>query len=142
MNRSFAVLLALAIAGPAAAQSSAGSSSRANQSVRSQNGAAAIVYNGGGGGGGTTTIRNTPDAFAPSIMGGAECSGGVSAGVSLPGVGFTGGISTTEKACELRQGAALLFNMGFEREAVAMLCAGDRAFFAAFAATGRCRGRK
>lgn len=136
-----AVLFALALAGPAAAQSTSGSSTRSNQSVRSQNGAAAIVYNGGGGGG-TTTIRNTPDAFAPSIMGGAECSGGVSAGVSLPGVGFTGGISTTEKACELRQGAALLFNMGFEREAVAMLCAGDRAFFAAFAATGRCRGRK
>lgn len=135
------LLLALAIAGPAVAQSSAGSNSRANQSVRSQNGAAAIVYNGGGGGG-TTTIRNTPDAFAPSIMGGAECSGGVSAGVSLPGVGFTGGISTTEKACELRQGAALLYNMGYEREAVAMLCAGDPAFFAAFSATGRCRGRK
>ena len=49
---------------------------------------------------------------------------------------------TEAKGCELRQKAALLVNMGYAREAVALLCAGDRAIFAAFAATGRCRGRK
>lgn len=135
-----AVLFAIALAGPAAAQSTAGSSTRSNQSVRSQNGAAAIVYNGGGGGG-TTTIRNTPDAYAPGIVGGNTCSAGVTAGLALPGVGITGGASYSDKQCELRQKAAMLWNMGFEREAVGLLCAGDKAFFDAFVLTGRCKGR-
>ncbi len=60
----------------------------------------------------TTTLRNTPEIIAPSIIGGNPCTVGASGGVSLPGFGIVTGGSWEGKACERRQLAALLYNIG------------------------------
>ena len=60
----------------------------------------------------TQTLRNTPEIIAPSIVGGDPCTVGASGGVTLPGFGIVTGGSWEGKACERRQLAALLFNMG------------------------------
>ena len=60
----------------------------------------------------TQTLRNTPEIIAPSIVGGDPCTVGASGGVTLPGFEIVTGGSWEGKACERRQLAALLFNMG------------------------------
>jgi hypothetical protein len=60
----------------------------------------------------TQTLRNTPEIIPPSIVGGDPCTVGASGGVTLPGFGIVTGGSWEGKACERRQLAALLFNMG------------------------------
>jgi hypothetical protein len=62
----------------------------------------------------TQTIRNTPEIVAPSIIGGNPCTVGASGGVALPGFGIVTGGSWEGKACERRQLAALLYNMGHD----------------------------
>jgi hypothetical protein len=62
----------------------------------------------------TQTIRNTPEIVAPSIVGGNPCTVGASGGVALPGFGIVTGGSWEGKACERRQLAALLYNMGHD----------------------------
>ncbi len=62
----------------------------------------------------TQTLRNTPEIVAPSIVGGNPCTVGASGGVSLPGFGIVTGGSWEGKACERRQLAALLYNMGHD----------------------------
>jgi hypothetical protein len=81
----------------------------------------------------TQTLRNTPEIVAPSIVGGNPCTVGMSGGVALPGFGIVTGGSWEGKACERRQLAALLYNMGhdipgakggsLEDAAVEVLCA-------------------
>ena len=63
---------------------------------------------------GTQILRNTPEIVAPSIIGGNPCTVGMSGGVSLPGFGIVTGGSWEGKACERRQLAALLYNMGHD----------------------------
>ena len=75
--------------------------------------------------GGSYTIRNTPEVIAPSVVGGNPCSVGASGGVSLPGFGVTLGGTWADKACERRQEAALLFNMGENKVAVELMCQDD-----------------
>ncbi len=62
----------------------------------------------------TQTLRNTPEIVAPSIVGGNPCTVGMSGGVALPGFGIVTGGSWEGKACERRQLAALLYNMGHD----------------------------
>jgi hypothetical protein len=75
--------------------------------------------------GGSYTIRNTPEVIAPSVVGGNPCSVGASGGVSLPGFGVALGGTWADKACERRQEAALLFNMGENKVAVELMCQDD-----------------
>jgi hypothetical protein len=67
-------------------------------------------------------VRNTPEVIAPSIVGGNPCAVGASGGLSLPGFGLAAGATWADKACERRQQAALLFNMGEQKVAVELMC--------------------
>lgn len=101
----------------------------------------AIAMTGGGSGnGGTTRIENTPDAYAPSLPGGNPCIVGMSAGVSMPGIGIAGGGGYQDKECELRQQTALLANMGLGDAAIVLMCQNNPNLYKALVATGHCRG--
>jgi hypothetical protein len=70
-------------------------------------------------------VRNTPEVIAPSVVGGNPCAVGASGGLSLPGFGIALGGTWADKACERRQQAALLFNMGEQKVAYEMMCQDD-----------------
>jgi hypothetical protein len=72
--------------------------------------------------GGGYTVRNTPEVIAPSIVGGNPCSVGASGGISMPGFGLALGGTWADRACERRQQAALLFNMGEPKVALELMC--------------------
>ena len=82
-------------------------------------------YSGGTGYSGSYTVRNTPEVIPPSVVGGNPCSVGASGGVALPGFGVALGGTWADKACERRQQAALLFNMGENRVAFELMCQDD-----------------
>ena len=71
---------------------------------------------------GSYTVRNTPEVIAPNVVGGNPCAVGASGGVALPGFGITAGGTWADKACERRQQAALLFNMGEPMVARELMC--------------------
>lgn len=71
------------------------------------------------------TVRNTPEVMPPSVVGGNTCAIGVSGGLALPGFGIAGGATWADKACERRQQAALLYNMGEHKVAYALMCQDD-----------------
>jgi hypothetical protein len=75
--------------------------------------------------GGSYTVRNTPEVIPPSIVGGNACAVGASAGLSLAGFGIAGGATWADRACERRQQAALLFNMGEQKVALELMCQDD-----------------
>jgi hypothetical protein len=75
--------------------------------------------------GGSYTTRNTPEMIPPSVVGGNPCSVGASGGVSLPGFGVALGGTWADKACERRQQAALLYNMGEQKVALELLMCQD-----------------
>lgn len=75
--------------------------------------------------GGGYTVRNTPEVIPPSVVGGNACAVGASAGVSVAGFGIAGGATWADRACERRQQAALLFNMGEQKVALELMCQDD-----------------
>jgi hypothetical protein len=75
---------------------------------------------------GSYSVRNTPDVTAPNVLGGNPCAVGASGGVSLPGFGISAGTTWADKACERRQQAALLFNMGEQTVARELMCQDDQ----------------
>lgn len=84
------------------------------------------------------TIHNTPDALAPAISGGNPCTVGAALGGSVAGFGIAGGTSWADPGCERRQNAALLFNIGHQMAALAILCATDDVIAGLHAAGERC----
>ena len=76
----------------------------------------------GGGYSGSYTVRNTPEVIPPSVVGGNPCAVGASGGLSLPGFGVALGGTWADKACERRQQAALMFNMGETKVAYELMC--------------------
>ncbi len=94
----------------------------------------ATVNTGGGGGdpsstnvnySGGYTVRNTPEVIPPNVMGGNPCAVGASGGISTPGFGLAMGATWADRACERRQQAALLFNMGEQKVALELMCQDD-----------------
>jgi hypothetical protein len=75
---------------------------------------------------GSYTVRNTPQVSAPNVLGGNACAVGASGGLALPGFGITAGTTWADKACERRQQAALLFNMGELTVARELMCQDDQ----------------
>lgn len=76
-----------------------------------------INYSGG------YTIRNTPDASAPALYGGTNpCSVGVSGGIAVAGFGMSAGSTWSDRGCERRNGAVILFQANMPDVAVALLC--------------------
>ena len=110
----------------------AGVDSSGNSTRSGGTGSAADPSTGTTGGGytgtgysGSYTVRNTPEVIPPSVVGGNPCSVGASGGLSLPGFGIALGGTWADKACERRQQAALLFNMGEQTVAYEMMCQDD-----------------
>jgi hypothetical protein len=68
------------------------------------------------------TIRNTPEVNAPSIVGTNPCTVGISAGVSLPGLGLAGGYGYSDSGCERRATAALAHSTGQAELARELMC--------------------
>lgn len=69
------------------------------------------------------TIRNTPDAYAPSVTGGTNpCTNGMSGGGSVAGFGVALGGSWSAPECERRNLSALLHNQGQHALAQEVLC--------------------
>lgn len=86
---------------------------------------------------GSQTIRNTPDAVAPALYGGTNpCSVGVSGGLGLPGFGISAGGTWSDRGCERRNGAVILFQANMPDVAVALLCQ-DSDMRTAFGSAGK-----
>jgi hypothetical protein len=75
--------------------------------------------------GGGYTVRNVPEVVPPSVVGGNPCAIGASGGPAVAGFGISAGGTWADKACERRQQAALLFNMGEQRVALELMCQDD-----------------
>lgn len=87
--------------------------------------------------GGSYTVRNTPDVIAPNVVGGNPCAVGASGGIGLPGFGLSAGGTWADKACELRQKVALLYNMGEPAVARELMCQDDPKLRAAMQRLGK-----
>ena len=74
---------------------------------------------------GSYTVRNTPEVIPPNVVGGNPCAVGASGGLSMPGFGLAMGATWADRACERRQQAALLFNMGEQKVAMELMCQDD-----------------
>jgi hypothetical protein len=74
---------------------------------------------------GSYTVRNTPGVTPPSVVGGNPCAVGASGGISAPGFGLAMGATWADRACERRQEAALMFNMGEQKVALELMCQDD-----------------
>jgi hypothetical protein len=73
--------------------------------------------------GGSYTVHNTPDVAAPALFGGTNpCSVGVSAGVGVAGFGLSAGSTWSDRGCERRNSAVILFQANMPDVAVALLC--------------------
>ncbi len=70
-------------------------------------------------------MRNTPEVIPPSVVGGNACAVGASGGMSVAGFGIAAGGTWADRACERRQQAALLFNMGESKVALELMCQDD-----------------
>ncbi len=86
---------------------------------------------------GSYTVRNTPEVIAPNVVGGNPCAVGASGGLALPGFGVSAGTTWADKACELRQKVALLFNMGEQSLAREIMCQDDERIRAAMQRLGK-----
>lgn len=70
--------------------------------------------------------RQTPMAYAPdAAFTTSPCVKGFSGGVSLPGMGGTGGFSKTDKGCDTRQTAVVFHALGNDTAAAKLLCSTD-----------------
>jgi hypothetical protein len=87
---------------------------------------------------GSYTVRNTPEVIAPNVVGGNPCAVGASGGVALPGFGLSAGTTWADKACERRQQAALMFNMGEPLVARELMCQDEQVRMAMKSASKPC----
>lgn len=71
---------------------------------------------------GSYTVRNVPEVIPPSVVGGNACAVGASGGMAVAGFGIAAGGTWADRACERRQQAALLFNMGEQKVALELMC--------------------
>ena len=75
--------------------------------------------------GGGYTVHNTPDVIPPNVAGGNACAVGASGGIAVAGLGLAGGATWADRACERRQQAALMYNMGEPKVAFELMCQDD-----------------
>ena len=78
-----------------------------------------IHYSGG------YAVHNVPEVIPPNVVGGNPCAVGASGGLAVAGFGIAGGGTWADRACERRQQAALLFNMGEQKVALELMCQDD-----------------
>lgn len=71
---------------------------------------------------GSYTVKNVPNAIAPSVYPTAPCMGSTSAGASGVGFGVSFGSSWTDDECGIRETARSFSGLGLQEDAVAVLC--------------------
>lgn len=117
----------------ASAKASAGASVKTSQTTAQQAAlvstqtvtvaAPAAASSGGGSAGGkTTTVRMVPDPYAPTMNATSPCRISVSGGVTVIGVGVSGGGSVEDDPCNLRETARLLSGIGYPDAAARIMC--------------------
>lgn len=122
----------------ASAKASAGASVKTSQTTAQQAAlvstqtvtvaAPAAASSGGGSAGGkTTTVRMVPDPYAPTMNATSPCRISVSGGVTVIGVGVSGGGSVEDDPCNLRETARLLSGIGQQEAAARVMCNDPRA---------------
>lgn len=67
-------------------------------------------------------IKRTPNVYAPSIDPSHPCALTWSAGASVTGIGLSGGKAYVDNACNAREWARLMFQMGARDAALAVMC--------------------
>jgi len=67
-------------------------------------------------------IKRTPNVYAPSIDPSHPCALTWSAGASVTGIGLSGGKAYVDAACNAREWARLMFQMGARDAALAVMC--------------------
>lgn len=80
-----------------------------------------IEYSGG------YEVKNTPDAFAPSLGATSPCMGSTSIGGSGVGFGFSAGTTWHDTDCTIRETARSFVGMGLNHDAMAVLCSSEYA---------------
>lgn len=86
---------------------------------------------------GSYSVSDVPSVVPPSIFGGTNpCTVGVSGGLSVTGFGLGLGGTWSDKGCERRNGAVILFQANMPDVAVALLCE-DTGMRDAFSAAGK-----
>jgi len=106
---------------PAASRTgvSGGAGSAAGDPSAAGSGDPTIHYSGG------YTVHNVPEVIPPNVVGGNPCAVGASGGLAVAGFGIAAGGTWADRACERRQQAALLFNMGEQKVALELMCQDD-----------------
>lgn len=69
------------------------------------------------------TVKNVPEAIAPSINATAPCRLPVTGGLSIVGGGFSAGATVLDEGCDLRETARVLHGIGYGEAAARVMCA-------------------
>jgi len=111
----------------------------------SSGGTSNVTLNSGGSGtstdniqySGSYTVRDVPPVAPPGLYGGTNpCTVGVSGGLSVTGFGLGLGGTWSDRGCERRNGAVILFQANMPEVAVSLLCQ-DSDMRAAFLNAGK-----
>ena len=89
--------------------------------------------------GGTTVGKNTPNVSAGSSNNTSSCALGGGIGVAGAGIGFSLGLSRTDKDCRIMQEAKALQALLGDRVAIAHLCKHDKTIQATLVDLGICK---
>ena len=71
---------------------------------------------------GTATLRTVPSVSAPAALPTAPCRISHSAGVAVVGFGLSGGTSTEDEGCTMRENARILDSLGERGAALLLMC--------------------
>ena len=110
------------------------------QTAVSTSGASAVINNTADPPSPDTRVTTAPTVVAPGLAaaGVETCLGSASGGISLMGGGFTFGSTMVDDGCTIRLLARQLFNFGFHKAAVALMCQDERVAAAMEAAGTPC----
>jgi len=110
------------------------------QTAGSTSGASAVINNTTDPPGPDSRVTAAPTVVAPGLAaaGVETCLGSASGGLSLMGGGFTFGSTMVDEGCTIRLLARQLFNFGFHKAAVALMCQDERVAAAMEAAGTPC----
>jgi hypothetical protein len=91
----------------------------------------------------TTRLVTTPTVVPPGLAaaGVETCLGSASGGISLMGGGLTFGSTVVDSGCSIRLLSRQLFNFGFQKAAVALMCQDERVAVAMDRAGSPCPAR-
>jgi len=71
---------------------------------------------------GKYTVKTNAAVFAPNAYASSPCRIGLSAGVSVVGLGLSGGGSVEDEGCTMRENARILNSLGANEAALLLMC--------------------